>query len=106
MMLTGLFIVKASAVLITLVVISYLFFKRRKTKSKADAMFKHNVELLREEKLLIHTDKKSQKKRQQLLKKTKISEDVNNIQLMSKSKKLRMPAGEILLAAKIQMNSK
>jgi hypothetical protein len=106
MILTGPFFVKAFAVLITLLVISYLLFKRRKSKSKTDAQFKHNVGLLREEKLLIHTDKKLQKKRQQLLKKTKISEDVNNIQLMSKSKKLRMPAGEILLAAKIQMNSK
>jgi hypothetical protein len=105
-MLTGIFFIKASAVLITLLVISYLFFKRRKSNSKKDAQFKHNVGLLREEKLLIHTDKKLQKKRQQLLKKTKISEDVNHIQLMSKSKKLRMPAGEILLAAKIQMNSK
>ena len=106
MILTGLFFVKASAVLITLFVIGYLFFRRCKSNSKIDAQFKHNVGLLREEKLLIHTDKKSQKKRQQLLKKTKISEDVNHVQLMSKSKKLRMPAGEILLAAKIQMNSK
>lgn len=106
MILTGLFFVKASAVVITLLVISYLFIKRRKSNSKINAQFKHNVGLLREEKLLIHTDKKLQKKRKQLLKKTKISEDVNNIQLMSKSRKLRMPAGEILLAAKIQMNSK
>ena len=106
MILTGLFFVKASAVLITLLIIGYLFFRRRKSNNKIDAQFKHNVGLLRNEKLLIHTDKKSQKKRQQLLKKTKISEDVNQSQLMSQSKKLKMPAGEILLAAKIQMSSK
>jgi len=105
-MLTGLFLFKVSAIVILLIIISYLLFRRLKSKSKADAQFKHNVGLLRAEKLLIHSDKKQQKKRQQLLKKTKISEDVNHKELLNKSRKLRMPAGEILLAAKILMCSK
>ena len=105
-MVTGLFILKLSAIVILLIIISYLLFRRLQSKSKADARFKHNVRLLRAEKLLIHSDKKQQKKRQQLLKKTKISEDVNHKELMNKSRKLRMPAGEILLAAKILMCSK
>jgi uncharacterized membrane protein YhiD involved in acid resistance len=105
-MITGLFLIKIASIVILLIIISYLLFRRLRSKSKADAQFKHNVTLLREEKLLIHTDKKLQKKRQQLLKKTKISEDINHKELMNKSKKLRMPAGELLLAAKIQMCSK
>jgi maltose-binding protein MalE len=104
-MFTGLFLIKMAAIVILLIVISYLLFRRLRSKSKADAQFKHNVGLLRSEKLLIHIDKKQQKKRQQLIKKAKIFEDVNQVQLMIKSKKLRMPAGEILLAAKIQMCS-
>ena len=105
-MLTGLFIFKMSAIVILLIIISYLLFRRFQSKSKVDAQFKHNVGLLRAEKLLIHCDKKQQKKRQQLLKKTKIPENVNHTELMNKSRKLRMPAGEILLAAKILMCSK
>ncbi len=105
-MFTGLFIIKALAILILLAVISFVIFRRNRTKGKIDLKFKRNVGLLREEKLLIHTDKKLQKKRQQLLKKTKCFDDANQKQLMNKSKKLKMPAGEILLAAKIQMCSK
>lgn len=105
-MFTGLFIIKMATIVILLIVISYLLFRRLRSKSKEEAQFKHNVGLLRSEKLLFHADKKQQKKRQQLIKKTKLSEDVNHSQLMSESKKLKMPAGEILLAAKIQMNSK
>jgi uncharacterized protein with PIN domain len=81
-------------------------FRRLRSKRNYKNEFKHNVSLLREEKLLIHTDKKIQKKRQKLIKKTILTEDSLNKQLMSKSKKLGVPAGELLLAAKIQMNSK
>jgi len=105
-MFTGLFIIKMAAIVILLIIISYLLFRRLRSKSKEEAQFKHNVGLLRSEKLLFHADKKQQKKRQQLLKKTKISEEVNQKQLMNKSKKLKVPAGEILLAAKILMSSK
>jgi hypothetical protein len=105
-MVIGIFLFKMSAIVILLIIISYLLFRRLKSKNKADAQFKHNVGLLRSEKLLIHSDKKQQKKRQQLLRKTKISEDVNHKELMNKSRKLRMPAGEILLAAKILMCSR
>lgn len=105
-MFTGLFVIKAAAILILLVVISFVIFRRNRSKDKYDLQFKRNVGLLREEKLLIHTDKKLQKKRQQLLNKTKRVDDTNQKQLMNKSKKLKMPAGEILLAAKIQMCSK
>lgn len=105
-MVAGVLIIKIAAIVLLLLVIAYLFFKRNGSKSKIDLQFKHNVGLLREEKLLIHSDKKLQKKRQQLLKKTKCIDDANHKQLINKSKKLRMPAGEILLAAKIQMCSK
>jgi hypothetical protein len=106
MMVTGLLIIKAVSVFILFVVTGYMIFRKFGSKSKIDLQFKHNVGLLREEKLLIHTDKKLQKKRQQLLKKTKRFDETNQKLLISKSKKLKMPAGEILLAAKIQMCSK
>ena len=105
-MLNVLFAVKAAAILLPLSVLVFFFYKRVKSKNKSDIQFRHNVSLLREEKLLIHTDKKLQKKRQQLLKKIKFTEDVNPKQLINKSRKLGMPAGEILLAAKIQMSCK
>ncbi|HMN22876.1 MAG: hypothetical protein IT276_13995 [Ignavibacteriaceae bacterium] len=105
-MFTGLFVIKAAAILILLGVISFVIFRRNRSKGKIDLQFKRNVGLLREEKLLIYTDKRLQKKRQQLLKKAKRIDDTNQKQLMNKSKKLKMPAGEILLAAKIQMCSK
>lgn len=103
-MFTVLVVVKVVAILLTLFVLSFLLYKRIKSNSKNKNQFKHNVSLLREEKLLIHTDKKLQKKRHKLLKKIKFSEDVNQKQLINKSKKLGVPAGEILLAAKIQMS--
>ena len=78
--------------------------ERFKSNKNNDARFKHNVSLLREEKLLIRVDKKQQKRRQRLITKSKISDDVNQKQLMNKSKKLGVPVGEILLAAKIQMS--
>jgi uncharacterized protein with PIN domain len=106
-MLTGLFVIKAAAILLILMLTGILFYKKSRSNDKMNSKFKHNVSLLREEKLLMHTDKKLQKRRQQLLKKTtKISKDVSQKQLISKSKKLGLPAGEILLAAKIQMCSK
>lgn len=103
-MLTVLIVVKTAAVLLTLFVLCFFLYRRINSSNKHKNQFKHNVSLLREEKLLIHSDKKLQKKRQQLLKKIKFSEDVNQKQLLNKSKKLGMPAGEILLAARIQMN--
>lgn len=104
-MLTELFIVKASLFLLALFTLSFLFYKRYGSDDKINAQLKHNISLLRQEKLLMHTDKKLQKKRHKLLKKMKFS-DVNQKQLLNKSKKLGIPAGEILLAAKIQMSCK
>ncbi len=105
-MFTGLFIIKAASILVLLLTISFLIFRRKLSKNEIDSQLKRNIKLLREEKLLIHSDKKLQKKRQQLLKKAKRIDDENQKQLQSKSKKLKMPAGEVLLAAKIQMNVK
>ena len=103
-MVTGLFIIKAAAVLLTFSVLGYLLFKRFKSNKNKEAQFKHNVSLLREEKLLIQIDKKQQKRRQRLITKSKISDDLNQKQLMNKSKKMGVPVGELLLAAKIQMS--
>lgn len=104
-MLSGLLIIKVAAIVIVLFTLSFLFYKRFNSKKKQSAQFRHNIGLLREEKLLMHTNKKVEKKRQKLLK-LKISDEVNHKQLMNKSKKLGLPAGELLLAVKIQMSSK
>lgn len=103
-MLTVLVVVKAAAILLTLFVLSFLLYRRIKSNNQHKNQFKHNVSLLREEKLLIHADKKLQKKRHQLLRKIKITEEVTQKQLVKKCKKLGVSTGEILLAAKIQMS--
>ncbi len=62
-MLTELFIVKASLILLALFTLSFLLYKRHGSDNKIHAQLRHNISLLRQEKLLIHTDKKLQKKR-------------------------------------------
>lgn len=104
-MLSGLLIIKIAAIVIVLFTLSFLFYKRSNSKKKQSAQFRHNIGLLREEKLLMYTDKKIEKKRQKLLK-IKISDEDNHKKLLYKSKKLGVSAGEIILAAKIQMSSK
>jgi len=105
-MLTELFVVKAVIILLALFTVSFLLYRKYRSGDKVNDQFKHNISLLRQEKLLIHADKKLQKRRYQLLKKAKFSGDVNQKQLISKSKKLGVPAGELLLAAKIKMSCK
>lgn len=102
-MFSVLFFVKAALILSALILLSILLFRKMRSKNKADEKFKHNIALLREEKLLIHADKKLEKKRQNLLKKNKrLSDDTT--QLITKSKKLGISTGEMLLASKIKMS--
>jgi hypothetical protein len=105
-MISVLVIIKVFVAVVLIAAIGFLLFRRARCVRKTSSQFKHNIGLLREEKLLIHADYKTQKKRQQLLRKTKHINDSDQKQLINKSKKLKMPAGEILLAAKIQMCSK
>ncbi len=105
-MISGLVIIKVFVAVVLLAAIGFFLFRRARSVRKTSSQFKHNIGLLREEKLLIHSDYKLQKKRQQLLRKTKHINDSDQKQLINKSKKLKLPAGEILLAAKIQMCSK
>lgn len=106
-MLTGLFILKSITIFLLLMSLGLFLLKKFRSKKKSNTQFKHNISLLRNEKLLIHSDKKIEKKRQRLLTKIiKVSEDTNSKQLISESKKMGLPAGEILLAAKIRMSTK
>jgi hypothetical protein len=102
-MFSVLFFAKAALILSALILLSILFFRKMRSKKKVDEQFKHNIALLREERLLIHADKKLEKKRHNLLKKnTRLSDDTT--QLITKSKKLGIPTGEMLLASKIKMS--
>lgn len=102
-MFSVLFFVKAALILSALILTSILIFRKMRSKKKVDEQFKHNIALLREEKLLIHSDKKLEKKRHNLLKKSKrLSDDTT--QLITESKKLGIPTGEMLLASKIKMS--
>jgi hypothetical protein len=106
-MFTELLILKSITIFLLLMSISFFVIKKFRLKKKSNSQFKHNISLLRNEKLLIHSDKKTEKKRQRLLKKTiNVSEDTNSKQLISKSKKMGLSAGEILLASKIRMSTK
>lgn len=100
------FVIKLSAIVICSIITAYLIFRRMRSKRKYKNELKHNISLLREEKLLTHADKKLQKKRQKLIKKTLLPDDAQQKQLLSKSKKTGIPAGELLLAAKIQTSIK
>lgn len=103
-MFTTLFFVKAAIILSALLVISFLLFRKLRSKKKVSEKFRHNIALLREEKLLIHTDKKLEKKRQKLLKKSKVLNQADAAKIINKSKKLGVQTGEMLLASKIQMS--
>ena len=105
-MFTAIFFLKCLVIGLMTIAIGILLFKRIRSNKKVKTQLKHNISLLREEKLLMHSSKKLQKKRQQLLKRNSISEYIDAKQLISKSRKLGLPAGEILLAAKIRMNCK
>ncbi|MBK7229983.1 MAG: hypothetical protein IPH97_14195 [Ignavibacteriales bacterium] len=102
-MFSVLFFIKAALILSALILVGILVFRKMRSKSKADEKFKHNIALLREEKLLIHCDKKLEKKRHNLLKKNKRLGD-DTAQLIIKSKKLGISTGEMLLASKIKMS--
>ena len=82
-----------------------MFLLRRISSDKTNGQsLKHNISLIRKEKLLIHTDKKLEKKRQRLLKKSRSFRNKSQSDLINKSKKLGISTGEMILASKIQMN--
>lgn len=105
-MLTGLLLVKISIIAISIIALAFFLFKRYRSKDKANLKLKHNVQLLRTEKLLAHSDKKLEKKRQHLIKKIKVSDEGNQKKIIQKAKRMGLPAGEILLAIKIHMSTK
>ena len=105
-MFTILFFVK-SALIVAAFLLAVIFVLRRKRSGKKDSdRLRHNISLLREEKLLIHTDKKLEKKRQKLLKKRKALTPADSGKLINRSKKLGVQTGEMLLASKIQTSCK
>lgn len=86
-------------------IITGLFILRRISSDKTKGQtLKHNISLIRNEKLLIHTNKKLEKKRQRLLKKSRSFRNKSQNELINKSKKLGITTGEMILASKIQMN--
>jgi len=103
-MFTTLFFIKAAIIISALFVIALFVFRKLRSKKKAALQLKHNISLLREEKLLMHTDKKLEKKRQKLLKKSKVLTEADASKIINKSKKLGVQTGEMLLASKIQMS--
>lgn len=105
-MLTGLLVTKISIIAISIFALAFFLFKRYKSKDKANLKLKQNVQLLRTERLLIHSDKKLEKKRQHLIKKIKVSDEGNQKKIIQKARKMGLPAGEILLAVKIHMSTK
>lgn len=103
-MFTTLFFVKAAIIISALFVLVFFVFRKLRSKKKASEKLRHNISLLREEKLLMHADKKLEKKRQKLLKKSKVLTQADSAKIINKSKKLGVQTGEMLLASKIQMS--
>lgn len=98
------FFIKAAVILIGLLSIGSLVIIRFRSKRKSGQQLKHNIALIRNEKLLIHTDKKIEKKRQSLMKKSRSLSNKNQNELIHKSRKLGISTGEMILASKIQMS--
>lgn len=105
-MVTSFFIVKILIISLSSVAFIVYVFKKYRPKNKTNLNLKHNISLLRTEKLIINSDKKLEKKRQKLLNRIKSSDKENQKELIQKARKLGLPAGEILLAVKIQMSAK
>lgn len=103
-MFTTLFFIKAAIIISSLFVAAFFLFRKLRSKKKDAEKLKHNISLLREEKLLMHIDKKLEKKRQKLLKKSKVLTQADSSKIINKSKKLGVQTGEMLLASKIQMS--
>lgn len=102
----GLLIYKAVIVLLVLIYASYLLISKSKNKKKSIQLLKKNVSLLRQEKLITNSDLKLQKKRRRILKQLKNIDVINSPKWLKKSKKMGLTTGEMILAAKIKVNSK
>lgn len=98
------FFIKLSVILVGLLTIGAFLIKRVHLKKKTGQTLKHNISLIRNEKLLIHTNKKLEKKRQSLVKKSRSLSNKNQNELINKSRKLGISTGEMILASKIQMS--
>lgn len=98
------FFIKVAVILIGLLTIGSIIIIRLRSKRKTGQTLKHNISLIRDERLLIHTDKKLEKKRQSLMKKSRSLSNKNQNELIHKSRKLGISTGEMILASKIQMS--
>lgn len=105
-MLTSFYIIKISIISLSFIAFIVYLFKKYRPKNKENSNLRHNILLLRNEKLLTNSDRKLEKKRQKLLNKIKVSDKENQKELIQRARKLGLPAGEILLAVKIQMSTK
>lgn len=105
-MVTSFYIVKILIISLSSVAFIVYLFKKYRPQNKTNINLKHNISLLRTEKLIVNSDNKLEKKRQKLLNKIKSSDKENQKKLIQKARKLGLSAGEILLAVKIQMSAK
>ena len=104
-MISVLLLTKISAVLFMLVISCVIFYKRQKSVMVNQDRFKHNISLLREEKLLFHSDNKLQKRRYRLINSRMLPVEDQKL-LAAKSKKLGLSTGELILASKIRTEFK
>lgn len=91
--------------LIAMVVFGMFLKKDKENKKTNENSFKKNISLLRDEKIIVAAPHKS-KKRRKLLRQTKNYSNMSDNDVLEKSKRIQMPAGEILLANKINMSRK
>lgn len=98
------FFIKISLALIALLTIGTFLIRRINSKRNSGKLLKHNISLIRNEKLLMHADKKLEKKRHSLMKKSRSLSNKNQHELINESRKLGISTGEMILASKIQMS--
>lgn len=88
------------AALISFVV--YRLYGRKFSRKHNELILKKNIALLRDERLVNVSNPGFRKKRNNLVKKTKVDEDISDEWIAKKSRQMKMPAGELLLAVKIK----
>lgn len=79
----------------------YGFYFILKTKKENQLIFKRNISLLREEKIISAVEPNRKKKRRKLLRQFKSENEINEAKILSEAQKSKLSAGEILLAQRI-----
>jgi hypothetical protein len=94
-------------ILLTIATMIFTWVRKKMKHQRVPlSSFKSNVALLREEKIRLPQNNELRKKRRKLVKSTFFSGQLNHKSISGKARKLGIPSGELMLAAKIKSSTK